>query len=193
MERTDFWGPCCDSVFQLSNYLAPDFSLCGIMGSEGSDREWDGCMASLTQWTWVCASSGRWWRTGKPGVLQSVGSQRVWRDWAPEKQQKYIHLLLNTSNSKHSDWNHFCNNSLSALVFKNIYLFIWIHWVLVAACRIFVAFCGTFSLQSTGSVTPWGSLVIGPGTKPESPALQGGFLSSGLPQKSLLSWFSQLS
>ena len=75
----------------------------------------------------------------------------------------------------------------------SIYLSIWIHWVLVAACRIFVAFCGTFSLQSTGSVTPWGSLVMGPGTKPESPALQGGFLSSGLPQKSLLSWFSQLS
>ena len=30
-------------------------------------------MASLTQWIWVWASSGRWWRTGKPGVLQSVG------------------------------------------------------------------------------------------------------------------------
>ena len=37
-------------------------------------------MASPTQWTWVWASSGRWWRTGKPGVLQFVGSQRVRRD-----------------------------------------------------------------------------------------------------------------
>ena len=34
-------------------------------------------MASLTQWTWVWANSRRWWRTGKPGVLQSIGSQRV--------------------------------------------------------------------------------------------------------------------
>ena len=34
-----------------------------------------------TQWTWVWASSGRWWRTGKPGVLQSMGSQRVKQDW----------------------------------------------------------------------------------------------------------------
>ena len=34
-------------------------------------------MASLTQWTWVWASSGRWWRTGRPGVLQSMGTQRV--------------------------------------------------------------------------------------------------------------------
>ena len=40
-------------------------------------RGWDGWMASLTQWTWVWASSGRWRRTGKPGVLQSMGSQRI--------------------------------------------------------------------------------------------------------------------
>ena len=32
-------------------------------------RGWDGWMASLTQWTWVGTNSGRWWRTGKPGVL----------------------------------------------------------------------------------------------------------------------------
>ena len=38
-------------------------------------------MASLTQWTWVWANSGRWWRTGKPGVLQSMGPQRVGHDW----------------------------------------------------------------------------------------------------------------
>ena len=38
-------------------------------------------MASLTQWTWVWASSERWWRTGKSGVLQSMGSQRVGHDW----------------------------------------------------------------------------------------------------------------
>ena len=43
-------------------------------------------MASLTQWTWVWASSGRWW-TGKPGVLQSMGLQRVGHDWATEQQK----------------------------------------------------------------------------------------------------------
>ena len=46
-------------------------------GGEGDDRGWDGWMASLTQWTWLWASSGWWWRTRKPGVLQSMGSQRV--------------------------------------------------------------------------------------------------------------------
>ena len=50
-------------------------------GGEGEDRGWDGWMASLTQWTWVWASSGRWWRTGEPRVLQSMGSQRVRHDW----------------------------------------------------------------------------------------------------------------
>ena len=41
-------------------------------------------MASLTQWTWVRASSGRWGRTGKLSVLQSLGSQRVGHDWVTE-------------------------------------------------------------------------------------------------------------
>ena len=41
-------------------------------------------MASLTQWTWVWVSSGSWWWTGRPGMLQSMGSQRVRHDWATE-------------------------------------------------------------------------------------------------------------
>ena len=51
---------------------------------EGDNREWDGWMASLTWWTRVWASSKSWWWTGKPGVLQSMGSQRVRHDWATE-------------------------------------------------------------------------------------------------------------
>ena len=38
---------------------------------------WDGWTASPTQWTWVWVNSRSWWWTGRPGVLQSVGSQRV--------------------------------------------------------------------------------------------------------------------
>ena len=55
-------------------------------GGEGDDRGWDGWMALLTQWTWVWANSTRWWRTGKRGMLQSMGSQRVRHDWATEQQ-----------------------------------------------------------------------------------------------------------
>ena len=50
-------------------------------GGEGDDRGWDGWMAPLTQWTWVWTSSGSWWLTRRPGVLQSMGSQRVGHDW----------------------------------------------------------------------------------------------------------------
>ena len=46
-------------------------------GGEGDDRGWSGWMVSPTQWTWVWASSGGWWKTGKPGVLQSIGWQEV--------------------------------------------------------------------------------------------------------------------
>ena len=57
-------------------------------GWEGGDRGWDGWMASPTQWTWVWANSRRWWWTGKPGVLQFIGSQRVGHDLEAEQQQQ---------------------------------------------------------------------------------------------------------
>ena len=52
-------------------------------GRDGDDRGWDGWMASPTWWTWVWVNSGSWWWTGRPGVLQFMGSQRVtWvSDW----------------------------------------------------------------------------------------------------------------
>ena len=53
-------------------------------GGEGDDRGWDGQMASPTRGTWVWVSSGSWWWTGMPGMLQSVGSQIVGHDWATE-------------------------------------------------------------------------------------------------------------
>ena len=53
-------------------------------GREGDERGWDGWMASPTWWTWVWASSGSWWWTGKPGVLQSMGLQNIRHDWGTE-------------------------------------------------------------------------------------------------------------
>ena len=87
--------------------ISPEYSLQGLMlklqsfdqlthwkrpwcwdrlkvGGEGSDRGWDGCMASLTQWTWVWVNSGSWWWTGRPCMLRSIGLQRVGHDWASE-------------------------------------------------------------------------------------------------------------
>ena len=57
-------------------------------GEEGDDKGWDGWMTLLTQWTWVWASSGRWWRIGKPDVLESMGLQRIRHHSVTEKQQQ---------------------------------------------------------------------------------------------------------
>ena len=54
------------------------------VGGEGDNRGWDSWVTSPTWWKWVGASSGSWWWTGKPGVLQSIGSSRVGHDWATE-------------------------------------------------------------------------------------------------------------
>ena len=67
MWRTDYWKrPWCWERLKV--------------GGEGDNRGWNGWMATLIQWTWVWASSVSWWWTGKPGVLQSMGSQRVGHD-----------------------------------------------------------------------------------------------------------------
>ena len=53
-------------------------------GGKGGNREWDGLMASPTQWTWLWASSKSCLWTEKPGVLHSMGFQRVRHDWPTE-------------------------------------------------------------------------------------------------------------
>ena len=64
---------------------------------EGRRRRggWDGWMASPTQRTWVWVNSRSWWWTGRPGVLQSLGSQRVGHDWGTELNWTELNLLCN--------------------------------------------------------------------------------------------------
>ena len=66
-------------------------------GGEGNDRGWDGWMASPPQWTWVWVSSGSWWWTGEPGVLQSMGLQRVGHYWATELRKINFILMCKDS------------------------------------------------------------------------------------------------
>ena len=84
-------------------------------GGEGDNRGWDGWMATSTRWTWVWTGSGSWWWwTGRPGVLQSMGMQRVGREW--ETELKY---------TNHSD--------TSFLTFK---IRFWLHKVVLKfECR----------------------------------------------------------
>ena len=73
-ELTHFKRPCCWERLKL--------------GGEGDDRGWDDWMASLTQWTWVWVNSRSWWWTGRPGMLQSMESQRVGHIWVTELNWK---------------------------------------------------------------------------------------------------------
>ena len=79
--KLQYFGHLMRRVDSLEKSLV----LRGIEGrGEGDNRGWEGWMASLTRWTWVWVNSGSWWWTGRPGVLQFMGSQRVGRDWATE-------------------------------------------------------------------------------------------------------------
>ena len=66
---------------ELTHWKRPWIWVRLKVGGEGNDREWDGWIASLTLWTWVWVNSGSWWWTGRPSVLQPMGSQRVGHDW----------------------------------------------------------------------------------------------------------------
>ena len=85
-------------------------------GGERDDRGWDGWMALLTRWTWIWTSSGSWWWTGKPGVLQSMESQRVGHDWATE---------LNWNKRTFNVWMEIFRSCLMIIIFSMIIQFIW--------------------------------------------------------------------
>ena len=93
-ERTDAKAesPVLRPPHVKSWFIGKTLMLRGIGGRRRRvDRGWDGWMASRTWWTWVWVNSGRWWWTGRPGVLRFMGPQRVGHDWATE---------LNWGNSK---------------------------------------------------------------------------------------------
>ena len=91
------------------------------VGGEGDDRGWDGWMASLTQW--------RWWQTVRPGVLQSMGSQRVGHDWATELNWAVKVRYETYGSRRHSSFRGLKNNKIPSYTFSFkcsllIYLFL---------------------------------------------------------------------
>ena len=87
-----------------------------LRARKGGDTWWGGWMASLLQWTWVWANSGRWWRTEKSGILQSMGSQRDTTEWLNNEQPILARALMRLSKS--FNWL----DSLSSLRGKLFYL-----------------------------------------------------------------------
>ena len=79
----------------------------------GVDRGWDSWMASLAQWTRVSTSSGSWWWTGKPGVLQSMGLKESdmteWLNWIDYINTLFIYIVYSPQfECKPHDSSRFC-------------------------------------------------------------------------------------
>ena len=86
-EAPVFWSPDA----KLTHWKSP-WCWEGLRSErEEGNRGLNGWMASLVQRTWTWANSGRWWKTGRSGMLQSMRLQRVGHDWMSEKQQVIQH------------------------------------------------------------------------------------------------------
>ena len=68
-------------------------------GKRRDNRGWDVWMASPTQRTWVWVNSGSWWWTGRPGVLQSMGSHKSWT-WLSNLTELESSHLQETNNKR---------------------------------------------------------------------------------------------
>ena len=80
---------------------------------------WDGWMTSPMQWTWIWVGSGIWLWTGKPSLLQSMGSQRVRHDWATELNWTVIVFLCLTyfTSTVPTKFIHFVANGKTSFLF----------------------------------------------------------------------------
>ena len=78
-----------DAEAETPTLWPPDVKnwLIGKDADAWKDQRWEEKETTedeMVGWTWVWGSSRSWWWTGNPGVLQSMGSQRVRHDWATE-------------------------------------------------------------------------------------------------------------
>ena len=126
-------------------------------GGEGDDRGSDGLNASTTWWTWVWVNSRSWWWTGRPGMLQSMRSQRVGHSWVTELYwiQYKNHLAI-------------CPNSKFQVLKWNSLSHVWLF-----------ATPGTIKSMEFSRLEYWSGwpfpspgYLPNPGIEPRSPALQ---------------------
>ena len=118
-------------------------------GGKGDNIGWDGWIASLTWWTWVLVNSASRWWTGRPGVLEFMGSQRVRHNWATELNwteysivDMYHNFLIHLSYNGHLGCFHAlaigkqcCNEEWGTCVsfnsvFLGVYAQQWDCWVI---------------------------------------------------------------
>ena len=97
---------------------------------KGGNRRCDGWMASPTQWTWVWENSGRWWWTGRPGVLKSMGHKES--DTTDQLNKTKMQQGSSSSWTEHSGPLTETTASRFSLYFQARLLMVWvafsIHW-----------------------------------------------------------------
>ena len=133
-------------------------------GGKGDDRGWDGWMASLTQWTWVWADSGKWWRTGKPGMPQSVGSQIIFNFFL-------IYVFLTAVGLCGAQALHCCMWAFSSC---RGFSLVVVHGLLLWKSMGSKAWASVVVAHGLSGSRACGSLVPKPGIKAMSPALTTG-------------------
>ena len=128
-QSSPFWSPECigpkGPIFWLLMQRADSLEMTISNGKDWRQEEttgWDGWMVSPSQWTWVRATSGRWWRIGRPGVPQSMGLQRTENNWVTEQQQLVAtcSLMTELSPKEHQQKWHL---PLPSLTYETL------HWV----------------------------------------------------------------
>ena len=106
----------CDLYFghlmQRADSFEKTLMLGKIEGREGI-RGWDGWMASQMQWTRTWANSRRWGGTGRPGMLQSMGSRRVKTRLGDRTTTRsiYIYLFIYLCIHRHVMWEYVCSDN----------------------------------------------------------------------------------
>ena len=144
-------------------------------------------MASLTRWTWVWVNSESWWWTGRPGMLQFMGSERVGHDWDWTELSWSFHFLhsLRGKNIISKALNKYWLKSVfcclpAVLLFSCKVVFDSVtSWTIAHQASLFMQ----FSRQEYWSVLPFplpGDLPD-PGIKPTSSAFAGWFSTAEPP------------
>ena len=122
------------------------------VGGEGDGRGWDGWMASPTRWTWGWVNSRSCWWTGRPGMLQSMGSQRVKHDWVTELNwtealegayRPWEQVQAGTRNYLKLNWLHTAHNNsreIPRFIFTTIIKFFIFKFFITPLIFIFITY-----------------------------------------------------
>ena len=118
-------------------------------------------MASPTQWTWVWINSGSCWWTGRPGMLQSMESQRVWHYCATELNWTELNSF-SIFGCKEDNQSDFSVDQLVMSMYRVICWIVWkecLLWPVFSLDKTLLAFAlFPFVLQGQACLLFWVSL-----------------------------------